>query len=271
MYALAIRVCIPRHAAEVYLAKQAETLQICHERLGQHNKRHVMKLLKQHVINVEANKESCDGCALGIGHQQGFGTQTSRPNMVAEQINADVCGPMTERSVCVARYYVCFEYVYTKFSRVSFINTKSEVADCLRKFLIEVKIAGHVTKVLLSDGSKEFDCKDAQKLLEEHGFTHPLTMPYNPAQNGAAEQEIRPIVESVCSLLHASGLPKKLWPEACNTVGYILNRTGPTQVEGKTPLELWTGSYATLCHLRALDRMLCADYQIEKTQVVPKE
>ena len=45
---------------------------------------------------------------------------------------------------------------------------------------------------------------------------------------------------------------RKLWAEACNTAVYILNSTGPTPVEGKKPLELWTGSYATLGHLRVL-------------------
>jgi len=40
----------------------------------QQNKRHVMKVLKQHDINVEANKEFCDGCALGKAHRQSFGT-----------------------------------------------------------------------------------------------------------------------------------------------------------------------------------------------------
>jgi len=28
-----------------------------------------MKVLKQHGINVEANKEFCDGCALGKGEK----------------------------------------------------------------------------------------------------------------------------------------------------------------------------------------------------------
>ena len=65
LYVLAIWVCIPRHAAEVRLATQAETLQEWHERFGHQNKRHVMKVLKQHGIDVEANKEFCDGCALG--------------------------------------------------------------------------------------------------------------------------------------------------------------------------------------------------------------
>ena len=45
IYVLVIRVCIPQHA-----------LQVWHERLGHQNKCHVMKVLKQHVINAEANK-----------------------------------------------------------------------------------------------------------------------------------------------------------------------------------------------------------------------
>jgi len=80
--------------------------------------------------------------------------------------------------------------------------------------------------------------------------TRRLTMPYTPKQNGAAEQENRTIEESARSMFHASGLPKERWKEACNTTVYILNRTGPTPVEVNTPLELWTGSYATLGHLR---------------------
>jgi hypothetical protein len=155
---------------------------------------------------------------------------------------------MTGMSAGGTRYYVCFKDDYSKFRRVSF-TTKGEVADCLRKFLKEVKTAGHVTKVLQSYGGKEFNCEAVQKVLEKHGITHLLTMPYTPEQNGAAEQENRTTVASACSMLQARGLPKELWAEACNTAVYILNRTGPTPVESKTPLELWTGSYATLGHL----------------------
>jgi len=132
---------------------------------------------------------------------------------------------------------------------VFFSTTKSEAADCLRKFLKEVKNAGHVTEVLLSDRGKEFNCEAAQKLLGEHGITHRLDMPYTSEQNGAAVQENCTIVESTCSMLHASGLPKELWAEACNTAVCILSCTGTTPVEGTMPLELWTGSYATLGHL----------------------
>jgi len=78
LHVLAIRVCIPRHTADVQLATQVETLQVWHEHLGHQNKHHVMKVLKQHDISVEANKEFCEGCALGKAHRQSIGTRTSR-------------------------------------------------------------------------------------------------------------------------------------------------------------------------------------------------
>jgi len=90
-----------------------------------------MKLLKQQGINVEANKEFYDGCALGKAHWQSFGTRTSRPSIVGEQINADVCGPMTEKSVGGACYYACFKDDNSKFRCLFFITNKSEVAGCL--------------------------------------------------------------------------------------------------------------------------------------------
>ena len=69
LYALALWVCILQHTAEVHRATQVETLQVWHERLRHQNKRHVMKVLKQHGTNVKANKEFCDGCALGKAHR----------------------------------------------------------------------------------------------------------------------------------------------------------------------------------------------------------
>jgi len=50
---------------------------------------------------VEADKEFFDGCALGKEHRQSFGTRTGRKGVVGEQINADVCGPLTEHQWAV--------------------------------------------------------------------------------------------------------------------------------------------------------------------------
>jgi hypothetical protein len=145
------------------------------------------------------------------------------------------------------------------------------VADCLQKFLKDVKTAGHVTKVLLSDGGKEFNCEAVQNVLEEHGISHRLTMPYTPRQNDAAEQKIVQLWIAFVLCIVPVDCRKKCGLKPAVTAVYILNRTGPTPVEGKTSLELWTGSYATLGHLRVLGTMLCAHSQSEKAQIGPKE
>jgi hypothetical protein len=69
----------------------------------------------------------------------------------------------------------------------------------------EVKIAGHVTKVLLSDGGKEFNCEALQRMFEES-----TRYAIYSEQNSAAEQENGTIVESARCMLHACGLPKGL-------------------------------------------------------------
>jgi hypothetical protein len=57
-----------------------------------------MKVLKQHGINLEANKKFCDGCALGKACRQRLGTRTNRQIIVGEHMNADVFGPMQWRN-----------------------------------------------------------------------------------------------------------------------------------------------------------------------------
>jgi hypothetical protein len=81
LYVLNVRVCISKDAAQVHLATETESLQVWHERLGHQNKRHVVKVLKQHGMNVEVNAEFCDGCALGKAHRRSFRTRTTRPNV----------------------------------------------------------------------------------------------------------------------------------------------------------------------------------------------
>jgi hypothetical protein len=58
-------------------------------------------------------------------------------------------------------------------------------------------------------------------------------------------------------MLHASGLQKELWAEACNAVVYILNRTGPIPVKGMSPLEMLTGPHGTVSPLHVLGTECC--------------
>jgi len=74
-------------------------------------------------------------------------------------------------------------------------------------------------------------------------------MPYTPEQNGVSERENCTLIEAVKSMIQSKKLPNKLCAEAVSTVAYVLKRSGPTKVEGKTPYELWMGKPATTDHL----------------------
>ncbi|CAA9994717.1 unnamed protein product [Nesidiocoris tenuis] len=131
---------------------------------------------------------------------------------------------------------------------------KSEVQEKLLSFLAEVKTAGFAVKELLSDNGGEFDCQAVQEILAKNGIRHRLTMPYAHEQAGCVEREHRTVVEMARSMMHSreGRIPQGLWAELINSAVYILNITGPTKVDSKSPYELWTGKKPSLKHLRII-------------------
>jgi hypothetical protein len=253
LYVLDMRVIISKeNTVEVNLVSSSETLQVYHERFGHQHKQHVKSVLKQMNIDVDnGTEEFCDGCALGKMHRLPFKHRMNRPSVTGEQIHADVNGPMSIESLGKARYYVCFKDDYSKFRRIFFLRQKSDVCRVLKQFLNEAETNGHVVKQLRCDGGKEFDNRNVSELLAKRGIEHCISTPYTPEQNGVAERENRTIVECARSMLNPTKLPKNLWAEACNTAAYILNHTGKSSVENKSPYELWYGRpVGSLRHLK---------------------
>jgi hypothetical protein len=92
-----------------------------------------------------------------------------------------------------------------------------------------------------TDGGGEFVNSELENLLSNLGIIHQVSTPYCPEQNGHAEREMRTIVESARTMLIAKDLDKGFWAEAVNTAVFVLNRTGTSPTEGKSPYELWCG------------------------------
>ncbi|KMQ87021.1 integrase core domain protein [Lasius niger] len=250
LYALQMRVLVPEKAVEVHVASTESTLQLWHERLGHQAKSHVKRILLQKGIKVTVDDEFCKGCVLGKHARASFRDKLDRSTQPGELIHADVCGPMQEQSIGGSRYFVCFKDDFSKYRRVFFLKEKSEVAGCLSTFLNETSVAGHVVKELLCDGGKKFDNTELKKILESKGIHFRKSMSYTPEQNGAAERENRILVESGRTMIHTKSLPIKLWAEAVNTAAYVLNRTGPTPVKLKSPIELWNKKAVNFDHLK---------------------
>ncbi|KAM3964295.1 uncharacterized protein ACR2FA_001787 [Aphomia sociella] len=225
----------------VNLVQKVDMLQLYHERFGHQNKRHIKNLIDSELgIKMKDSEELCEGCIFGKTHRQKFGVR-DKATKPGERIHSDVCGPFPS-SFSKLRYFVLFKDEYTRHRFVYFLRNKSEVHEKLEQFLAEAKVAGHIIKELLSDNGGEFDNAKVRKILLDCGIKQRLTMPYTPEQNGCSERENRTIVECARAMMHAhEELPQKLWAVLVNTAVYILNRTGPTSVDYKSPSELWSG------------------------------
>lgn len=79
---------------------------------------------------------------------------------------------------------------------------------------------------------------------------HQLSVPYSPAQNGAAERMNRTLVESARSMLSRADLPTEFWAEALNTAVYLRNRSPTSTVKGSTPHECFFGHKPDISHLK---------------------
>jgi Reverse transcriptase (RNA-dependent DNA polymerase)/gag-polypeptide of LTR copia-type/Zinc knuckle len=252
LYKMNMRVVKPDEPAAVYLVNavtpKIEKMQFWHERFCHQNKKYVKDFFQREGVNLPLDDYFCEACAFGKSHRLPFYSRSCRATKPGEIIHADVCGPMEESSLRGMRYYVCFKDDFSRYRRVYFLVLKSEVVEKLKEFLAEVTVAGHTVKVFMTDNGSEFSNADVKKVL--NGIEHRLAMPYSAEQNGCAERENRTLVEAARSMLTAKELPKKLWAEAVLTASYVLNRTGRSSVEGKTPYELWYGQKGAIDHLR---------------------
>lgn len=254
LYKLDVKTVVPakKPAFEINAVTGSNMLQLYHERFAHQDKRHVIRVVKRELgINLSSDKVKCEGCIYGKSHRKPFGIR-ERATAVGELIHTDVCGPFAN-SISQYKYYVLFKDDYSSFRMVYFIRNKSEVKDKLLQMLQEAKNAGHTIKTLLSDNGGEFDNQAVRKILQSHGIQHRLTMPYTPEQNGCSERENRTLVEAARSMMYTRGeMPQILWAELVNTAAYVLNRTGPTRVDGKVPYELWHGKKPKITHLKII-------------------
>ncbi|PNF38679.1 hypothetical protein B7P43_G18349 [Cryptotermes secundus] len=75
---------------------------------------------------------------------------------------------------------------------------------------------------------------------------------------------MRTIVEAARSMLAGKNMHKIYWAEAANTAVFIINRTGTSSVENKTPFELW---FNKSCDPKSLNAVFGSDVWV----YIPKQ
>lgn len=229
------------YISEVNLSSK-DILHIWHKRLEHQNKRHVKEFLKKYGVDFVEDDQFCGACMEGKQHRNSFHKRKQRATELGKIIHADFCGPMECSSLGEAKYFLCFTCDFSRIRMVYFFKEKSETTEKIAEMLQSIKNQrGRSIKILHCDGGTEFDNSQVRKLMASNGITLAITNPFNPQQNECAERTNRTVVEIARTMLLAKNLPKYLWAEAVNAVIYILNRTGPSSVSGKTPYELFTG------------------------------
>lgn len=243
---------MPSESSGYSAVKQSTSLQLWHERMGHQNITQVKRFLTS--INkpfVELQSFACDDCIIGKHHRSPFPRSTSRATQPAALVHTDVCGPMQEQSIGGSRYFVLFKDDYSQYRTVYFVKHKSEVSQLIETYISSVKASIRKDlQVLRSDNGLEFISKTVEDILQRHSVRHERSVPYSPQQNGRAERDMRTIVESARTMLHAKELSLRFWAEAVACAVYVLNRSGPTFVADKSPYELWFGKTPKIDHLR---------------------
>jgi bifunctional DNA-binding transcriptional regulator/antitoxin component of YhaV-PrlF toxin-antitoxin module len=234
-----------------------ENLQVWHERLA-HVSPATVKVMEKHGVvtglalkNVEETRQVCKGCALGKMAKKPFHENTNKTNEVGLRIHSDLCGPMEVPSLGGSRYMITFKDEASAYRVVFFIVSKTEVLDCMKKFVALQKgmCKGTMAKFLRTDNGTEYTNKEFENYLVTNEIVHERTAAGNPEQNGVAERENRIIVEHARAMLKAKDLPKELWAEAMNTAAYAFNRIS-LRGESKMPFEKWTGKKPDVSHMR---------------------
>lgn len=237
--------------ATALIASNEDSLQLWHERLGHQHVAHVKKQLKRSNIKFIDMHFVCEACILGKQHRNSFKKSVNQAKRCGEIIHTDVCGPMSTVSFGGSKYFLLFKDDFSHYRFVYFLKNKDEVFNKMKDFVSMAKNQFNVNiKTIRSDNGTEFTSKNVKQFLTSNGIKHEKTVPYTPEQNGSAEREMRTIVESARSMICAKGLTKRLWAEAVNTATFVLNRSGTSTINDKTPYELWHKKSADLSDFR---------------------
>jgi len=141
----------------------------------------------------------------------------------------------------------------------------STILDIFTDFKERVELhwqsrGGYKIKAVRMDGGSEYQSSlrnsnphqaTLQNYLRRTGIDCEITSRYSPESNGVSERLNRTLLNMTRTMLFASKLPYKLWPEAMSTALYIKNRIPHSSIPSiTTPYKMWYGAKPNLANLR---------------------
>jgi len=228
--------------------KDAEATKLWHMRLGHAGEKSLQILAKQGLLKgTKACKlEFCEHCVLGKQRRVKFGTAIHNTKGILDYVHSDVWGPAKTPSLGGRHYFVTFIDDFSRRVWVFTMKNKDDVLGIFLKWKAQVENqTGRKIKVLRTDNGGEYKSDPFLKVCQDCGIVRHFTVRKTPQQNGVSERMNKTLVEKVRCMLSNAGLGRKFWAEAVTYAQHLINRLPSSAIDGKTPLEVWSGKPAT--------------------------
>ena len=231
-------------AAVSEVDKVAEMSRLWHMRLGHAGEKSLQTLAMQGLLKgaKTCKLDFCEQCVLGKQKRVKFGTAIHNTEGILDYIHTDVWGPTKTASLGGKHYFVTF---VDDFSRRVWVYTLKSKDEVFETFLVWKKMVenqtGRKIKVLRSDNGTEYRNDQFSIFCKKEGISRHFTIRDTPQQNAVAERMNRTLLEKVRCMLSNAGLGKQFWAEAVMYASYLINRLPSAALNGKTPLEVWSG------------------------------
>jgi transposase InsO family protein len=183
------------------------------------------------IDNPKENLE-CIPCIMGKHKRGSFKNKpTHRATKIGQTIHMDTCGPVTPETNRGHKYYLSITDEYSHYTWIYFMHTKDQAINIFKDHMqLIFNHTGKYPENLRSD-NEFYIHREFNQTCNTLGIQQQATNTYTPQQNGVAERQNLTIMNSVRTILIASGLPKTLWAEAANIIVYTRNRS-PSKATG---------------------------------------
>lgn len=191
---------------------------------------------------------------MGKSHNLLFSSSQTQYLDPLQLVQTDIWGPSPMFSFNGFKYYISFVDMFTRYTWVYLIKSKSEVLQIFKN-TVELQF-GHKLKILQIDCGKEFIALTL--FLESWGIKIRHSCPCTHQQNGVVERKHRHLVDTALSMLSYASMPLKFWDESILSAYHLINILPTPVLQGKPPHEVLFKVKPSYSNLRVFG---CSYYQ----------
>ena len=271
---------LARIASGTALAMRAEVsrdVMEVHRMLAHPSEDITRKTAEMMGIETTGQLGACETCFQTKAKRHAVPKKTDeRVSVKGQRFFVDVGGPMKHSSLGGNSYVVIFVDDCTRFKVVKFVKKKSNTSAALLSL-----IAGYITpqklpiKYVRTDNGGDFG-GEFQRELDRRSITHEHTPPDTPQYNGVAKRALGLLREKAITLMEElddviNVSRERLWAQAMLFACDVTNKSLTTSTDGgKSPYELWFGTFPTADHLRPFGVVGYARRSVRKHKMAPK-